>query len=109
MFSRKNRIPREKLEQIIKQSKSLGCDFFNVKYIENNLDFPRFSIIVSKKVTKSSVGRHLLKRRLCSIVDAEVNYFSGKDCVFFVKKEASKESFKNLKTSFKRFIEKNSL
>ena len=109
MFSRKNRIPRERLEEIIKQSKSSGSDFFNVKYIENKLDFPRFSIIVSKKVTKSSVGRHLLKRRLCSIINSEANYFSGKDCVFFIKKEASKEPFKNLKSSFKRFIEKNSL
>ena len=109
MFSRKNRIPKEKLEEIIKQSKSLGSDFFNIKYIENNLNFSRFSVIVSKKVTKSSVGRHLLKRRLCSIINSEANYFLGKDCVFFLKKEAVKESFKDLKTSFKRFIEKNSL
>jgi len=109
MFSRKNRIPREKLEEIIKQSKSLGSVFFNVKFQENNLDFPRFSVIVSKKVCKSSVGRHLLKRRFLSIIRDQFKSFVQKDYVFFLKKEANKENFKDLKTSFKRFLEQNSL
>lgn len=109
MFSRKNRIPRETLEQIIAQSKSLGSDFFNVKYIENNLDFPRFSIIVSKKVCKSSVGRHLLKRRFASVVRAYLNTFNRKDYVLFIKKEAVEQNFKTLKSSFERFINQNSL
>lgn len=116
MFSRKNRIPREKLEEIIKQSKSLGGVFFNIKYLENNLDFPRFSVVISKKVCKSSVGRHLLKRRFNSIIRAsfEVSVkswgvFYNKDYVFFIKKEAINKDFKTIKTSFKSFLEKNSL
>ncbi len=109
MFSRKNRIPREKLEEIIKQSKSLGSDFFNIKFIENNLIFSRFSVIISKKNCKSSVGRHLLKRRFVSIIKDQKNTFKNKDYVFFVKKEAVNKSFKDLKNSFKRFIEENSL
>ena len=116
MFSRKNRIPREKLEEIIKQSKSLGGDFFNIKYSENNLDFPRFSVVVAKKVCKSSVGRHLLKRRILSVIRANFgtstgvgNVFLGKDYVFFVKKEAVNKDFKTIKASFKSFLEKNSL
>jgi len=109
MFSRKNRIPREKLEEIIKQSKSLGGDFFNIKFSENNLDFPRFSVVVSKKVCKSSVGRHLLKRRTFSVIRASFKAFSNKDYVFFVKKEALNKDFKTIKASFKSFIEKNSL
>jgi ribonuclease P protein component len=109
MFSRKNRIPRERLEEVIKQSKSLGSDFFNVKFSENNLNFPRFSVIVSKKVCKSSVGRHLLKRRFLSIIRDQFQVFVQKDYVFFLKKEATKENFKDMKTSFKRFLEQNSL
>lgn len=116
MFSRKNRIPREKLEEIIKQSKSLGGDFFNIKFSENNLNFPRFSVIVSKKVCKSSVGRHLLKRRLVSVIRAnfgnftsDYGVFSNKDYVFFLKKEAVNQNFKEMKASFKSFIDKNSL
>ena len=116
MFSRKNRIPREKLEEIIKQSKSLGGDFFNIKFSENNLDFPRFSVIVSKKTCKSSVGRHLLKRKLVSAVrsnfgtsSGDYGAFSNKDYVFFLKKEATNKDFKTIKTSFKSFIDKNSL
>jgi ribonuclease P protein component len=109
MFSRKNRISREKLEEIIKQSKSLGSDFFNVKFDENNLYFPRFSIIISKKVCKSSVGRHLLKRRFVSIIKSQIKAFSNKDYVFFVKKEATNKNFKEIKTSFESFIAKNSL
>lgn len=109
MFSRKNRIPREKLEEIIKQSKSLGGDFFNIKFSENNLDFPRFSVIVSKKTCKSSVGRHLLKRRALSVLRAYFQAFSNKDYVFFVKKEVLNKDFKTFKNSFESFILKNSL
>lgn len=109
MFSRKNRIPREKLEEIIKQSKSLGGDFFNIKYLENNLDFPRFSVVVAKKVCKSSVGRHLLKRRLVSIIKSQIKAFSNKDYVFFIKKEAISKDFKETKTSLESFLNKNSL
>lgn len=109
MFSRKYRIPREKLEEIIKQSKSLGSDFFNVKFIENNLDFSRFSVIISKKNCKSSVGRHLLKRRFVSIIREQGNILKTKDYVFFIKKEAVNKSFRDLKNSFKRFISENGL
>ena len=109
MFSRKNRIPREKLEEIIKQSKSLGGDFFNIKYLENNLDFPRFSVVVAKKVCKSSVGRHLLKRRFVSIIKSQIKAFSNKDYVFFIKKEAINKDFKETKTVFESFLNKNSL
>ncbi len=116
MFSRKNRIPREKLEEIIKQSQSLGGDFFNVKFLENNIDFPRFSVVVAKKVCKSSVGRHLLKRRFFSVIRANFETFScdrgdfsNKDYVFFLKKESIDKDFKTIKTYFKSFLEKNSL
>jgi ribonuclease P protein component len=109
MFSRKNRIPKEKLEEITKQSEFLGSDFFNTKYSKNNLNFPRFSIISSKKVCKSSVGRHLLKRRFVSLIKSKIKVFSNKDYVFFIKKEALNKSFKELETNFESFIIKNSL
>ena len=109
MFSRKNRIPREKLEEIIKQSKSLGGDFFNIKFLENNLNFPRFSVIISKKTCKSSVCRHLLKRRFISVIRSNLNTFLNKDYVFFLKKEILDKDLKLIKSSFKSFIEKNSL
>jgi len=109
MFSRKNRIPREVLEGIIKQSKSLGGDFFNLKYSENNLCFPRFSVIVAKKACPSSVGRHLLKRRYSSLIKNSLEAFSQKDYVFFLKKESVNKDFREIKTYFKSFIEKNSL
>jgi ribonuclease P protein component len=109
MFSRKNRIPREKLEEIIKQSKSLGGDFFNIKFSENNLDFPRFSVVVAKKTCKSSVGRHLLKRRAVSMIKSQIKTFSNRDYVFFVKKEAINKDFKEIKTNLESFLKKNSL
>lgn len=109
MFSRKNRIPREVLEGIIKQSKSLGGDFFNIKYSENSLQFPRFSIVVAKKTCPSSVGRHLLKRRYSSLIKSHPKALSPKDYVFFLKKESMNKDFREIKTDFKSFIEKNSL
>jgi len=109
MFKRKNRIPREKLEEIIKQSKALGGDFFNVKISENEASLPRFAVVVSKKVAKSSVGRHLLKRRLFSCIRNNYSTFGNRDYVFFLKKESANLDFRTLLAYFTRFITENSL
>jgi len=107
MFSKKNRIPRIDIENIIKKGQNLDSGLFYLKFTVNNVEKPRFSVIVSKKVAKSSVKRHLFKRRFINQV--KEHSFKNGDYVFFLKKEAQNKTFKEMKEDFKGFILKNKL
>lgn len=88
MLSRKYRIKKEDIEKIIKRGKGPIFDFFYVRIFTNNFSNKRFAVIVSKKTQKTSVGRHLLKRRIWAVLD-EMNKDNLKgqtDFVFLVKR-----------------------
>ena len=75
MFSKNQRIDRKTIKNIIKQPDSVvrsGC--FTLRFSKNNLNYPRFSIVIPKKVEKSAVKRHLLKRKITSLIkDLKLN------------------------------------
>lgn len=70
MLARKFRLNRQEIEETIKKGVSLNGFFFYIKelYISSRKD-NGFSIIVSKKVEKTSVGRHRIKRVVSSIIE----------------------------------------
>ena len=87
MFSKKQRIDREKVGKIIKSPDFLfNSNLFNVKYSENNLPYPRFSIVISKKVAKSAVSRHFLKRKIVNILKKKEK-IKNYDLILFLKSE----------------------
>jgi ribonuclease P protein component len=65
MFKRKQRIRASEISQMFKENtKSEKTELFFFKIKNNNLGFPRFAIIVPKKVYKTAVARHQVKRLL---------------------------------------------
>jgi ribonuclease P protein component len=99
MLSRKFRVTKEDMEQVTRFGKGPNYDFFYVKSQTNKLKNIRFAVIVSKKVEKTSVGRHLLKRRFWAVLDKlEKNRFKKQtDFAFFVKKTFDKKDILAIK------------
>lgn len=99
MLSRKYRITKEYVEKVIKFGKGPNFDVFYVRKMSNNLENRRFSVIVSKKIEKTSVGRHLIKRRIWSIIEKidENELSKNEDVVIFVKKIFSKDTLLAIK------------
>ena len=88
MFSKKQRIEREKIGNIIKNPDfSFSNGFLNIKYSINNLSIRRFSIIIPKKVEKSAVKRHFLKRKIINWISMS-NLDIGYDFVFYIKNKS---------------------
>ena len=85
MFSKKQKIERDKIRKIIKNPDfSFNNNLLNIKLSNNNIDNNRFSIIIPKKVEKSAVRRHFIKRKIIKIIK-EFPLKNGYDFVFYIK------------------------
>ncbi|MBN2884463.1 ribonuclease P protein component [Patescibacteria group bacterium] len=72
-------------EKIFKTGRSIYGRFLGFKILKNNLDYSRFSIILGKKIKKSAVARHLLKRKIFNIISKErIKLPFSIDCVIIV-------------------------
>jgi ribonuclease P protein component len=91
MLSTKNRVKKESFIKIMKDGVFLHSPNFCLRFIDqkNNLS-PLFGVIVAKKVKKTAVGRHLIKRKVNFIVEVFLkNVKSSISCLIFVKKDIS--------------------
>lgn len=89
MISRKYRASRIDIERAIKTGFSVNGDFVYAKILEKGVERPSFSIVVSKKIEKTSVGRHHIKRLISSVIEEklkESKVFPNKMVIFFVKR-----------------------
>jgi ribonuclease P protein component len=109
MFSKEKRIPREVIESIFKQKNTVFSDFLMIKILDSGQKITRFAVIVTKKVEKSAVKRHFLKRRYLNILkklEKEMT-FKKIDILVFVSKKNTDKNFQEIETDFINVINKN--
>ena len=98
MIPKRNRISKDFFEEINKNGKGLSSPFLSIKYLKNNDNISLFSTVVSKKVSKISPKRNLIKRRINSILNKNKNLIKqGYFVVFYVKPGALDRSFEQIK------------
>jgi len=64
MIAQKFRLSRWRVQKLLKQPDSKKIGFFIVKYLSNKVARNRWSIVISKKIEKSAVGRNLKRRQI---------------------------------------------
>ena len=104
MLKKKNRVISSVIfKEIFTEGKIKENECFKIIFKKNNLDYPRYGIVASTKVSKLAVGRNTLKRKIRNILRDSLPVFSkGFDVVIVVKKSCLKVSFLKLK----QFLEK---
>lgn len=66
------------LRYVYSNGKAVRSQLFTVKYVYNShRTHPRFSVVVSKKVIKSAVGRNRVRRRLYEYLRVNTDKLSG--------------------------------
>lgn len=66
------------LRYVYSNGKAVRSQLFTVKYVSNShRKHPRFSVVVSKKVIKSAVGRNRIRRRLYEYLRIHTEKLSG--------------------------------
>ncbi len=107
MLSKKFRVPREEMEMIMKSGKSFHTDFFYAKFLPNKFSFQRFAVVIPIKIEKKSSGRHLLKRRITSVIERFIknSFQKSFDSVILAKKNSPTLSFSEVALEINKILE----
>lgn len=66
------------LRYVYGNGKAVRSQLFTVKYVPNaRRTHPRFSVVISKKVIKSAVGRNRVRRRIYEYLRTHLDELSG--------------------------------
>ncbi len=99
MIKKENRLNKKKdIENVLKNGKSFYNDSIGIKILKNSLLKNRFCITISAKISKKSVDRQKIRRRIKYIILINKPLLKeGLDCLIIVKKDLSLTSFLDLK------------
>ncbi len=96
----------EKISEKGEFNRVAGLD---IKYIPNQLDHTRISVIISKKTSKKAVTRNKARRRILEIIRPLLKNLSGYDIIFFPKKEILEKDFSEVKKAVELLLKKSNL
>ena len=108
MLKKKNRIISSvTFKEIFTKGNVKENECFKIIFKKNDLDYPRYGIIVSAKNSKSAVQRNALKRRIRNILRNSLLVFSrGFDVVIITKRDSLDMNFLKLKESLDELLSK---
>ena len=109
MLPRKFRASRINIENTIKNGVTIPGNFVYAKISRGISEKPGFAVIVAKKTEKTSVGRHLIKRRIHSILEVFIKKIKPdfkKTLVIFVKKTEKPITLPQIKTGLEEILKK---
>ncbi|MGI6347631.1 MAG: ribonuclease P protein component [Patescibacteria group bacterium] len=99
MLKKEYRLRKKKdIDLVFKEgSKSFYNDFLGIKSLKNNKEYSRLVVIISAKVSKKSVNRNKMKRRVkYFFINNKKEIASGFDFVITVKKDFSQEKYSKI-------------
>lgn len=82
--------------EVFNFGKTKKTSFCLIKYKENNKEYPRFAVVVSKKIAKKAHDRNLLKRRVLHAIQEQKENFACFDYIFILNSEAKDIQYKDL-------------
>lgn len=84
---------------------SRKSDFFVVKISSNNLDFSRFGVVISAKVSKSAVQRNRIKRTIFDFIRLnKFNEIAGNDVLIIVLPPVAKLTRQEIENNISKLI-----
>jgi ribonuclease P protein component len=80
MLPRKYKLKKKNdFKKVFKQGKYYQEDFIKIRVLKNDLKINRFGFIVGLKISKKSVQRNKIKRRLEEVIRLKLDQISVKD------------------------------
>jgi ribonuclease P protein component len=106
MLKKKNRIISSvAFKEIFTKGNAKENECFRIFFKKNDLDYPRYGIVVKAQNSKSAVQRNILKRRIRNILRNYLSVFSkGFDVVIITKKDCVNMNFPGLKESLNKLL-----
>ncbi|MFA5420578.1 MAG: ribonuclease P protein component [Patescibacteria group bacterium] len=103
MFRKKNRLTKTKeIENVFKNGKRSYSNTLGFRFLKNQLEYNRFCVIISAKVSKKAVIRNKIKRQIRAVVETENKLMlQGFDFLIITNKEILDKDFLEVKESIK--------
>ncbi len=109
MLEKKFRATRAQIEEVMKKGNTIQGNFAFAKVSYSSFESPTFTIIVSKKIEKTSVGRHLIKRRVSAGLEKNMKSMGAsfnKIMIFFPRKITPVPSSEEFFTDMQNILQK---
>lgn len=100
----------KEFDRVFKTGYSAYGRFLGVKIVNNNLDYSRFAVILSNKISKSAVKRHIFKRQIFKCIKkhkSNLGFFG--DCVIISLPLIKEASFQEIDLEIKKLFTEFSL
>jgi ribonuclease P protein component len=105
MLRKTQRLSKNRVEFILKKGQLRHTDFFNLKFLPNQLQFNRYSITISKKTIKTATGRNRLRRQISEILRLNQSPTkNGQDFAIIIKPKLLDQSSEQLKHNLLNLI-----
>lgn len=110
MIAQKNRLKKADFELIFRNGNKSYNPYCNMRYMANKLDYCRFSIIVSNKISKKATVRNKIRRRLKAVLQENLpNFRQNCDIIITVLPTMAKLDFAENKEILLNLLKKNRL
>lgn len=104
MLPLKNRLKKKKeFDKVFKEGVAQKGQFVLLKSVDNDLNYPRFGIVVSKKVSNRAVDRNKIKRRLREAVRAFLPE-KGRDYVIVSFPQIMRADYKEIEEQIRELL-----
>lgn len=87
--------------EVFNFGKSVKNPLFILKNKENNLNYSRFAVVVSKKISKKAVERNHIRRRFLAGLKEIESKLKPADYIFILNLEAKDIQYKDLINNLK--------
>jgi len=108
MLAKNSRLKKNKeFDLVFKEGKTVYSGILGIKIRENQLEFNRFGVLLSTKVSKLAVTRNLYKRRIKAILRQEnLKIKTGYDGVVIVLPAIISKNYQEIETEIKTVFSK---
>jgi ribonuclease P protein component len=86
MLPKSERLDTKRFNEIIASGRNINAGGFYIKFLSS--EKARFAVVVSKKITKSAIKRHFIKRKVFNVLREIKQVFPVSDYIVFVGKES---------------------
>lgn len=97
MIAKKFRVPRQIIAPILRKGEEFRTELFIVRYFENNEQFSRYRVIISKKIEKEAVDRNKLRRQVYEAIRTTATGSKNRDMILIPKKKITTATFAQIK------------
>lgn len=105
MFKKSSRIDKKDVGKVIKEGVAYHSPSFLLKVLKNTEEKTLFAVVVSKKVSKTAVGRNKNKRRVREVLKKALK--EKKEHNFYIvilKKDLNKSLFGDIKNELIKLL-----